>query len=202
MKHDLLKRAALMALLLAVGLPAGAAETITVVGTRSAGQMYEELHRQTSIDHYCASINHSQPWCPQYEGGVGEPGTPNYGPSDQPCSGTDNVTPHCSCGSSAPRKVYDASNGKFHCRAKPADGALRGCVGDQLQLRSGQVEVRDDPVRRQRQGRREADQGLRGGRRLWELVVDLHGELRQHVRVGDRELPSIPPHGASQPAAV
>ncbi len=100
-------------------------EEITVVGQRGAGQMYEELHRQTSIDDYCASIGHSQPWCPQYQGGLG-PGMPNYGPSNQPCSGTDNVTPHCRCGSGAPRKVYDASSGKFHCRTAPSTAPCAG----------------------------------------------------------------------------
>lgn len=118
MEHHLLMRAAPTALLLAVGLPAGAVETITVVGTRGAGQMYEELHRQTSIDDYCASIGHSQPWCPQYQGDLG-PGMPNYGPSNGPCNGTDNVTPHCRCTDSTPKKVYDASTGKFHCRTNP-----------------------------------------------------------------------------------
>ena len=100
-------------------------EELTVVGQRGAGQMYRELHRQTSIDDYCATISHSQPWCPQYQGGLG-PGMPNYGPSNQPCSGTDNVTPHCRCGSGAPRKVYDASSGKFHCRTAPSTAPCAG----------------------------------------------------------------------------
>jgi len=110
---------------LLVALQAGAqqrVEEMTVVGARGAGQMYEALYRQISIDDYCHSINHSQPWCPQYQGREGDREMPNYGSNDQECNGTDEVTPHCRCGSDAPHKVYDVSAGKFYCRTNPPTG--------------------------------------------------------------------------------
>ena len=117
----LLKRRAMLAAMVLAGLPAAAVETITVVEKRSTGQMYHELHRQISMDDYCASINHSQPWCPQYQGGVGGPGMPNYG-GNQPCSDTENVSADCRCTGNTPQKVYDADTGMFYCRSAPPDG--------------------------------------------------------------------------------
>ena len=68
---------ALIACWLMVAAHAVAVETVLVIGTRSAGAMYEEFHRQISIVDYCDSISHSQPWCPQYQSGTGGgPGMP------------------------------------------------------------------------------------------------------------------------------
>ena len=105
----------------------GQVETIVVVGTRTSGAMYFELHRQISIDDYCYAIHHGQPWCPQHQGGVGGPGMPNYGGNNQPCG--QQVTAHCKCTGNASQKVYDASSGDFHCKTPPPTAPCPGAWG-------------------------------------------------------------------------